>query len=394
MNMRTRILLFFLATSLFVTFGCKDDPEPSCSDVINELGINQLQILGSHNSYRLRTYDPILQFLYANPQILPGGFNPDDWDYTHLPLDVQFDQYGIRSVELDVYNDPNGGLFYYRMGNAVLGLDPASGEPALLEPGLKILHVPDVDYQTNYLTFKVALNAVKNWSDMHPDHLPITILVEPKEDDLSALGPPFNTVIPFDKASLETIDQEIKDVFGSDLKNVITPDEVRGNYSTLNEAIKNGKWPTVGDSRGKIVFVMIPSADERFDYLEGHTTLEDRAMFVFSIAGSPEAAFLSYEDPSSQVAEIQSRVMEGYFVRTRADADTKEARSGNTTRRDAAFNSGAQIISTDYYRPDPRSDTSSVWTKYFVQLPGDAPAIMNPVNGRFDEYSGCPIEEN
>lgn len=55
----------------------------------------------------------------------------------------------------------NGGLFNNRMGNAIIGLDPASGEPALQEPGLKMLHVPDVDYLTNYLTFKAALNTVK-----------------------------------------------------------------------------------------------------------------------------------------------------------------------------------------------------------------------------------------
>ena len=37
------------------------------------------------------------------------------------------------------------------------------------------------------------------------------------------------------------------------------------------------------------------------------------------------------------------------MVRTRADADTVEAREGLTQRRDRAFASGAQAISTDYY---------------------------------------------
>lgn len=379
-------LMFFSAPA------CKDGAEPSCYSIVENLEINRFQYIGSHNSYRLRTFEPILQFLYANAQNIPGGFQPDDWDYSHIPLEEQFNNYGIRSIELDVFNDPNGGLFYYRMGNAFLGLDPASGEPALLEPGLKILHFPDVDYLTNYLTFKNALTSLKNWSDAHPDHLPVVVLVEPKEDDPhSLLGPPFTSTIAFNQSSLESIDDEIKSVFGGNLFGVLTPDEVRGTYNTLNEAILQGNWPALEDSRGQVIFVMIPSGNEGADYLDGHTSLVGRTMFMFSEPGRPETAFLSYEDPRGAEADIQNRVMEGYFVRTRADADTEEARSGDVSRRNAAFNSGAQIISTDYYRPDPRGGSAG-WTSYSVQLPNSAPALINPVNGdRRGEV--CPIEE-
>lgn len=392
--MQTRALFYVLAIGFFFLPGCKDGPEPGCTETINGLTINQLQVLGSHNSYRLRTFDPLLQYIYDNPPIIPGGFNPDDWDYTHVPLDVQFETYNIRSIELDVYYDPNGGLFYNRIGNIVLGLDPASGEPALLEPGLKILHFPDVDYLTNYLTFKSALAAVKNWSDAHPDHLPVVVMVEPKEDNLfDVLGAPFTPVMPFNITALDAIDQEIRDVFGDNLSKVFTPDDLRGNYATLNEAIKHNNWPTLDQVRGQLLFVMLPSADERLDYMEVHPTLEGRAMFLFSFPNSPETAFLNYDDPLGNFADIQEKVKEGYFVRTRADADTQEARTGNTTRRDAAFASGAQIIATDYYRPDPRSDTSAAWTNYVVRLPVDGPAIMNPLTG-LPDYADCPIREH
>jgi hypothetical protein len=39
-------------------------------------------------------------------------------------------------------------------------------------------------------------------------------------------------------------------------------------------------------------------------------------------------------------------------VRTRSDAGTLEARANDYTRLRSAWKSGAQIISTDYYRPD------------------------------------------
>ena len=72
---------------------------------------------------------------------------------------------------------------------------------------------------------------------------------------------------------------------------------------------------------------------------------------------------------------------QGYIVRTRADADTEEARSGDTGPRDLAISSGAQFVSTDYYVADARADTSEGWTDYSVSLPGNFIARENPVSG-------------
>ena len=44
----------------------------------------------------------------------------------------------------------------------------------------------------------------------------------------------------------------------------------------------------------------------------------------------------------------------GFIVKTRADADTREARASNPARRDAAFASGAQIVTTDFLMPDKK----------------------------------------
>jgi calcium-dependent phosphoinositide phospholipase C len=383
-------VLFFMAIP-----ACKKDPPPppSCEVLTDALKINQLQVVGSHNSYHLRTYEPIMQFLYASPEMWPPGFTPDEWDYSHELLDVQFDQYGIRSIELDVYHDPDGGMFYNRMANAVLGLDPESHEPALLEPGLKIIHLADVDYQTNYLTFKDALSAVKTWSDAHPRHVPMVIMVDSKEDNPYLwLGPPFTNTLDFDKTALDGIDQEIRDIFGESLEKVITPDDFRGSYATVKEAVLNDNWPTLGSSRGKVLFVLHTQKENVPEYLDGHASLSGRAMFVFSDIGNDETAFINIDDPAPDIDNIQSWVKDGYFVRTRADEATIEARSGDTARRTAAYESGAQIISTDYYRPDPRCDTSDVWSStYYVRLT-DKVARPNPVNTG-PEVSDCGIQD-
>jgi hypothetical protein len=61
------------------------------------------------------------------------------------------------------------------------------------------------------------------------------------------------------------------------------------------------------------------------------------------------------------------------LVRTRADADTVQARSNSTTMRDTAFAGGAQFVSTDYEVPDPR------FSSYVVRIPSGSPARCNPV---------------
>ena len=62
------------------------------------------------------------------------------------------------------------------------------------------------------------------------------------------------------------------------------------------------------------------------------------------------------------------------MVRTRADADPVQARTGDTTMRDAALASGAHYVSTDYEFPDDRFGTG-----YVVDLPGDGAARCTPV---------------
>ena len=70
-------------------------------------------------------------------------------------------------------------------------------------------------------------------------------------------------------------------------------------------------------------------------------------------------------NPIADFERIRVLVSVGYMVRTRADADTWEARTNDTRRRDAAFGSGAQAISTDYYL-----GTNPFGNGYRVHVPG------------------------
>ncbi|MEN7551097.1 Ca2+-dependent phosphoinositide-specific phospholipase C [Rapidithrix thailandica] len=161
---------------------------------------------------------------------------------------------------------------------------------------------------------------------------------------------------------------------------VITPDDVRGEYSTLEEAILAHNWPALSESLGKFVFMLLPSTagiseDDR--YIEDHPSLKGRAMFVQSEPGAPHAAFLLFDNSILRKEEIKAAVRKGYLVRSRADIETYEAKVNDMTRARAAFESGAQVISTDFFKPGNRYGTD-----YFVKMPNEKPLRINPVNGQ------------
>jgi hypothetical protein len=235
-------------------------------------------------------------------------------------------------------------------------------------PGFKVLHEPDIDFRANVYTFQQELALLKAWSDAHPRHLPIPITMNAKDSGVDQPG--YVQPLPFDKAAFDAWDAEIVRGLGRD--RLITPDDVRGSYPTLEQAALAHAWPTLGNSRGKFLFVLDETGAKQETYLEGHPSLKGRIMFVNANEGRPEAAFRIVNEPLKDWAYIQYLVRSGYFVRTRADADTMEARKGDYSRWRAALISGAQVISTDYYIPNPAFGTG-----YHVRLPGGEPGRWN-----------------
>jgi len=333
------------------------------------ISINQVQMVGTHNSYHAGLTPQMAALLQkANPAAYAA------LDYRHASLPEQFD-HGIRQIELDVYADAQGGRYAHPSGPMVAmkagiaGAAPEPVDPRMLPPGMKVMHVQDLDYRSTCQPFTACLAQIRDWSRAHPRHLPIFILIETKTD-VPTKTMPMVTPEPFDTAAFDELDREIRSVFSA--SEMITPDQVRGAHATLEEAVLHSGWPTVEAARGKVLFLM----DQRPAgpaYLQGHPSLRGRLLFTNAEPGEPDAAFIERNEGSEE--EIARLVRAGYLVRTRADADTAEARSGNTSRRDRALRSGAQIVSTDYPSSEP-----SPWTGYAVRLPESETARCNPVN--------------
>jgi hypothetical protein len=331
--------------------------------------MNQIQVMGSHNSYHQGIAPSEVKLMQAkNPKLYEG------LEYRHRPLDRQFDS-GIRQIELDIFADSQGGRYAHPAGPdavAAAGLpkDPDfDPQRVMSKPGFKVMHMQDYDYRSTCQPLVACLQVIRTWSQSHPKHLPIYVLLETKQEDLPAQ---YHATITekFTASTFDALDAEIRSVFSPG--EFITPDQVRGKHATLEEAVLNNEWPTLAEARGKVVSLM----DQRSVgplYLQGHPSLRGRVLFTNAAPGQPDAAFTEENEGTRE--EIAALVRKGYLVRTRTDENTKEARTNDTAQRDAALASGAQLLSTDY----PASEPSS-WTTYSVSFPDGAVARCNPVN--------------
>lgn len=335
--------------------------------------INQLQSVGTHNSYKAKIPDNELAYIKER--------NPDaglTLDYAHEPLGAQLDK-GARQLEIDPYDDPKGGVYTQPLIRKLLserGVKLEDYDLSMMEkPGIKVLHVSDIDYRSQCLLFVDCMKQIKAWSDAHPQATPLLIMINPKMT--SASWPGAAHVTPFGKEGFDRLDAEIASVWPKE--RIITPAEVKGAHATLREAVMaedgNGGWPTLSKARGRVMFALDLSPKENEPYVEGHPSLAGRLIFPTTYPDAPEAAYFTMNEPLKEADLMKQRVAQGFIIRTRADADTREARANDTTRRAAAFDTGAQFVSTDYQDPDPRFGND-----YHVKLPGGGVTRCDPLN--------------
>jgi hypothetical protein len=341
------------------------------------LKLNDLLTVGTHNSYKTTIPSSVMKVIgEISPHSAQG------LDYGHRPLDAQLDA-GARQLEIDVYYDPQGGRFAHPVFPAMAHV---SIEPWRLQawskPGFKVMHVPDMDVLSSCPTLVGCLQVIRTWSLKHPDHAPIMLMFNAKDDQSSAPGG--TGALPFTEIAFDALDAEIRSVFPAQA--LITPDDVQHGFPTLREAVLHDNWPTLGQARGKVLFALDEGPQKVALYRGKRTSLEGRVFFINTDEDSPAAAYLTLNEVPTDAARIARDVQAGFIIRTRADANTLEARKNDVGRRDVALTSGAQYVSTDYLWPDPRFPG-----EYRVRLPNGAAVICNPVRAA-GKCGGLPVE--
>lgn len=276
-----------------------------------DLRMNQIQFIGSHNSYKKAqpwVWATLLRWLAPETAAALA--------YEHEPLAAQLDR-GLRVLELDAFYDPESGTF-------------------------PIGHVQLIDMASHCSPLRTCLEQIRAWSDAHPRHLPLWIMFNAKDEAIPRLPDP----VRFDGPAFDAFDAVLEAVLGD---RMIRPEAVTGR-----------RWPSLEAARGKVLFLLDEGGRKRALYDTGAA----RPMFMSLPETDPRAAILVINDPLAEGDRIRRLVAAGYMVRTRADADTVEARQGATARREAALASGAQAVSTDYYRP-----AAEFGQDYVVRLP-------------------------
>ncbi len=111
-------------------------------------------------------------------------------------------------------------------------------------------------------------------------------------------------------------------------------------------------------------------------------------MFVNAPEDSPAAAYLTLNEALTDAAHITADVRKGFLVRTRADADTVEARRYDIRRRNAAPASGRVRFDSTGMQPDARFST------YTARVPQGVIAACNPVRAACRRtFATLPLRE-
>jgi hypothetical protein len=336
--------------------------------------MNEIQVMGTHNSYHRELSEP--QQATFDQLVGRAGSYDASLAYSHARIPRQLGMQDVRGLELDLFPDPQGGLFAEPLLRRVMDLGPLS-DPAWQAPGVKVLHVSDLDFNTTCVRLVACLAQVRDWSDANRGHVPVPIMLELKQSESAVVEGGGVKAPPWDRAALDALDAEIRSVFSE--RDLITPDDVRRPGRTLEQSVLRYGWPKLKDSRGKVLFLLDNDPGPIRDaYTAGRPSLQGRVIFTNSRVGQPDAAFIKRNNPrNANTAQIQQLVRDGYFIRTRSDEPLGTVTSGDTTQLEAALASGAQLISTDF----PEIGMSARYGSDFVaQLPEGGTARCNPVN--------------
>lgn len=315
--------LLAVASLTFVACGGEDktaEPKaPSFSYPLDDvLRVNHLQMKGTHNSYHQR----------------PSGDPLDEWDYQHAPLAVQLAEQGVRQFELDVHYVSDEKRFH-------------------------VFHLPGADDKSSCPLLRDCLTELKIWSNANPGHHPLFVFIEPKDEA--------DRVVDTISGRLGELEAEILAVWPR--SRIVTPDDVKGAHATLREAVQAGDWPTLGQTRGKSIFVLLEDDHEpgslHAEYTSGNTTLDGKLMFATALESDPYGAILSINSPHDPRIEAAARA--GFIVRTMPGDPFVNGEFTSRADLEAGLNGYAHILSND--DPVPLRDET-----YWLDLAGGRPS--------------------
>ena len=322
--MRDLMFVGWLVWAFIGLVACGDtesepDPEPEPAHVYpldDELRLHHVQVRGTHNSY------------HVEPETVVHPSHA----YSHAPLDIQLETQNVRTFELDLHR--TGDTF-------------------------DVFHLGLVDEVSTCLTFIDCLSVIQAWSVTKPDHLPIMVWMEMKSG--------------MDDAPLESlllVEEEIQSVIPPE--QLLTPDLVRGEYTSVREALDTEGWPTLGQVRGRIMFIILNNGDHTGPYTNDFASLENRLLF-------PRASGSQYSMPWAAVEKLETSSVEGVakinegnmlVAANVCSADFDDSKCYE--KREEGIANGIHMLKDDFPYPVESRE-------YWMELPDGPVASCNPL---------------
>ena len=216
------------------------------SDLENGVRFNELSFIATHNSYQRESL-PEFRGIYRNLSTLTFGLvKGNKGGLDSETLTEQFNL-GIRSIEMDI-----------------------EAKVENKKTSFVCLHAPVTDMTTNSYDFALALKEIYMWSENNPNHLPITIIIEPKK-----LSLPMKGIKRFSMKYALELDELIRSSLGDKL---MTPADMLGDYESFEQMRRDNGWCRVKDMLGKVL-VLLHDTNVTQKYIAQDTSIKTQAMF-------------------------------------------------------------------------------------------------------------------
>lgn len=276
---------------------------------------NEVAFIGSHNSYQLTSTEGYRKLFGALDIASFGLIKADSASYNMDTLTQQF-EVGIRNLEIDVEVTETDG-----------------------KVGFVVCHNPLLDNASSCYDFEKAVEEIKLWSDNNPGHLPISIIIEPKED-----VPLFGDFKTFTFDYIDEFETVLTEKLGD---KILTPAEMMGEYDSLKQMRENDGWLPLKDTLGKVI-ILLHDSNVTDKYIKQDESIKSQAMFPMLRYKSRNKSYTSFiidnEVASASVHKSESIDKCKLIVRTRADSYL----SYSEEKYEKVDSCVSQIISTDY----------------------------------------------
>ncbi len=290
--------------------------------VADGVKFNEVAFIGTHNSYQIlptKQYAALMKTL----DFFALGFIETKTEFEMDTLTEQL-ELGIRNLEIDVITQETKDGTEFR-----------------------VCHTPFLDNTSSAYNFENALKEIKLWSDHNPNHMPITIIIEPKGKVAQING--------FKKFTLDyanQMDEIVRNTLGDTL---LTPADMLRDYDNFKEMRDNDDWLTLGETRGKVM-VLMHDCDVTDSYIAQDESIKTQALFPmlrYDDRNETYTSFVLNNDPNNAVEQNKELVDEcKLVVRTRAD----DYPTFSDERYEKADKCGSQIITTDFPRRAKESE--------------------------------------